>query len=318
MNLKIEIALPRIRMTRLRKLESLQTVALSSAMPRLNCLSLRTPTTYRPRKRTSIDKPAPAGGSLFESTEGTETVSRMSELNPATEVSNRVGVQALAEEIDERLSNLPGAGAEALREVRREFSRRLKDAAPHVVIELAALLLEVPRIKYRFIAYELIHHHPSALSRLTAWQLEQLGRGIASWAAVDCFGIYLAGPVWRERHVPNGLIHGWARSADRWWRRAALVSTVPLNSKARGGNGDTYRTLQVCRLLERDRDPMVVKALSWALRELSKRDPRAVREYLARRRDVLPARVLREVSNKLATGTKNPKGKRDARRRPQG
>jgi 3-methyladenine DNA glycosylase AlkD len=183
----------------------------------------------------------------------------------------------------------------------------LKGAAPHVVIELGIFLLEVRQLEYRFVAYELIHHHPGALFHLNTLQLERLGSGIASWGAVDCFAVYLAGPVWRERRVPNSLIHGWARSTDRWWRRAALVSTVPLNSKARGGSGDAYRTLQVCRLLERDRDPMVAKALSWALRELSKRDPRAVREYLSSRKNVLPALVLREVSNKLKTGLKNPK-----------
>jgi 3-methyladenine DNA glycosylase AlkD len=221
----------------------------------------------------------------------------------------RTGVSALADEIDERLSSLRGARTEDLREVRREFSVRLKDAAPHVVIELATLLLETPRIEYRFIAYELIHHHPSALSHLNAWQLEQLGHGISSWAAVDCFAVYLAGPIWRERRIPNSLIHGWARSADRWWRRAAVVATVPLNSKAQGGRGDTYRTLQICRIVERDRDPIVVKALSWALRELAKHDARAVREYLADRKDVLAGLVLREVNNKLATGTKNPRAK---------
>jgi 3-methyladenine DNA glycosylase AlkD len=226
-----------------------------------------------------------------------------------TEMTNRAGVPALADEIDERLASLQHPTTAHLREVRREFSVRLKDAAPHVVIELAMLLLEVPRFEYRFIGYELIHHHPSALARLNAWQLEQLGHGISTWSAVDCFGLYLAGPVWRDRRVPNSLIHGWAHAADRWWRRAALVSTVPLNSKAQGGKGETYRTLQVCRILERDRDPMVVKALSWALRELAKRDPRAVREYVASRTQVLPALVLREVINKLSTGVKNARRK---------
>jgi 3-methyladenine DNA glycosylase AlkD len=217
----------------------------------------------------------------------------------------RTGVQAIAAEIDDRLSSQSGANTEELRALRREFSRRLKDAAPHVVIEIANLLLEVPKIGHRFVAYELIHHHPSALAHLNAWQLEQLGRGISSWAAVDCFGVYLAGPVWRMRHVPNSLIHGWARSADRWWRRAALVSTVPLNGKSHGG--DASRTLQVCRLLERDRDPMVFKALSWALRALAKRDPRAVRDFIGAREEILAAQVLREVKNKLQTGLKNPK-----------
>jgi 3-methyladenine DNA glycosylase AlkD len=265
---------------------------------------------YRLGARQLSKNSSARGTVLALNQQGALVVEKMEESNRHSEEPVPAGVTALAKEIDDRLSNLVnGAATAELREVRREFTHRLKDAAPHVVIELASLLLDVPQSAYRFIAYELIHHHPAALSHLNAWQLEQLGRGIAGWDAVDCFAVFLAGPVWRDRRVPNSLIHGWARSADRWWRRAAIVSTVALNSKSRGGTGDTYRTLQICRLLERDRDPMVAKAMSWALRELAKRDPRAVREYLAARKDVLPAIVLREVTNKLRTGVKNPKPK---------
>jgi 3-methyladenine DNA glycosylase AlkD len=52
---------------------------------------------------------------------------------------------------------------------------------------------------------------------------------------------------------------------------------------------------------------MVVKALSWALRELSKRDPDGVRQFVEQNREALAARVIREVGNKLSTGLKNPK-----------
>jgi 3-methyladenine DNA glycosylase AlkD len=218
-----------------------------------------------------------------------------------------VGLPAVAKEIGYQLRNLPRMRAEDIRAVRRQYSQRLANAPAHVVFELAQLLLQRPGFASRVVAYELLHHHPGALNRLRARDLEQLGQGMASWGDVDMFSIYLAGPVWRGRHVPDSLIHSWARSKDRWWRRAALVSTVPLNSMAQGGSGETSRTLQVCRLLMRDRDPMVVKALSWALRELSKRDPKAVRAFVKERRDVLPALVLREVRNKLTTGRKNPK-----------
>jgi DNA alkylation repair enzyme len=223
------------------------------------------------------------------------------------------GVQALAQEIDEELRNLTSGNTDEIREVRRSFSKRLESAAPHVVKELAMLLLELPGTGYRFFGYELLHYHESALYKLNSWELEQLGRGIAGWSGADCFGIFLSGPLWRERRIPTSLIHDWARSSDRWWRRIALVSTVPLNSKARGGEGDAHRTLQVCRILERDRDPMVTKALSWALRELAKRQPRAVRAYLKERGSALPALVVREVSNKLKTGRKNPRQRRKRR-----
>ena len=96
------------------------------------------------------------------------------------------------------------------------------------------------------------------------------------------------------------------RAQNRWWRRAALVSTVPLNRKTVGGNGDAQRTLRICHMLRHDRDDMVIKALSWALRELAKRDAKAVREFLMQYESELAPRVLREVRNKLTTGLKEP------------
>jgi 3-methyladenine DNA glycosylase AlkD len=55
---------------------------------------------------------------------------------------------------------------------------------------------------------------------------------------------------------------------------------------------------------------MVVKALSWALRELVVHDPGAVRAFLQEHEAVLAARVKHEVRNKLTTGLKNPRGKK--------
>ena len=49
---------------------------------------------------------------------------------------------------------------------------------------------------------------------------------------------------------------------------------------------------------------MVVKAMSWALRDLSLTDKTAVRGFLRQHRDVLAPRVLREVEKKLTTGKK--------------
>jgi hypothetical protein len=85
------------------------------------------------------------------------------------------------------------------------------------------------------------------------------------------------------------------------------VSTVPLNNRARGGQGDVHRTLKICRMLICDRDDMVIKALSWALRELSKRYPVPVSSFLEQYDEQLAARVKREVTNKLRTGLKNPR-----------
>jgi 3-methyladenine DNA glycosylase AlkD len=83
------------------------------------------------------------------------------------------------------------------------------------------------------------------------------------------------------------------------------VSTVALNLKSRGGEGDTDRTLAVCRKVVDDRHDMIVKALSWALRSLVRFDREAVSEFIDQYRNTLANRVIREVEHKLVHGTKN-------------
>jgi 3-methyladenine DNA glycosylase AlkD len=137
--------------------------------------------------------------------------------------------------------------------------------------------------------------------------LEELGRGLDSWWSVDSFARTLSGPAWRDGLIGERVILKWARSTDKWWRRAALVSTVALNVRSKGGLGDVPRTLRVCRLLVDDHDDMVEKAMSWALRELVVHDRGAVEAFLARHARRLGSRVKREVRNKLKTGLKAPR-----------
>lgn len=203
-----------------------------------------------------------------------------------------------------------GVAVPDLRRCAREIGRRLRDAPPQQVLELARILIDADTFEGRQAAYEILAGHASAMGRLTTRTVEPLGRGIDNWASVDAFACLIAGPSWRDRRVTEPSIRRWARSRDRWWRRAAIVSTVPLNQKSKGGSGDSRRTLDVGEIVAGDRDEMVAKGLSWALRELAKVDRRAVVGFLRRHEDCLHARVLREVRNKLRTGLKTPRGKR--------
>ena len=224
-------------------------------------------------------------------------------------------VRKIAAEIDARLCALPIRNTPSERAVRRATSRQLRGADPAFILDLARELLQT--YGYRWHAYELIRDHRAAFRSVGEAELEEFGRGIESWSSVDSFARTLAGPVWLAGQVSDGLIGRWARSPDRWWRRAALVSTVALNVRSYGGTGDvprtlaTCRTLAVCCLLMDDHDDMVVKAMSWALRELAVHDPDAVREFLSEHEDALAARIKREVRNKLTTGLKNPRRRGD-------
>jgi 3-methyladenine DNA glycosylase AlkD len=215
--------------------------------------------------------------------------------------------QQLEREIVARVEALENRSTAPVRAIRREFSRRLKGADAGVVIDLALRLKQHDSFDYRVIAQELVASHPPAFARLDEDLLLRFGEPLDSWWTVDSFGLDLAGAAWRSGQIEDALVERWARSEDRWWRRLALVCTVPLNLKSRGGTGDAAKTLHICTLLVDDRDDMVVKALSWALRALSQRDRAAVEALLAEHEKRLASRVMREVRSKLATGLKNPR-----------
>ena len=220
-------------------------------------------------------------------------------------LSDQADVKSISAEIDAEIRSLPKYNTPAERALLRKYSVMFKEKSPGFILKLAREL--VRNYHYRSLPYELIERHKAAYRSLRAEKLVELGQGINSWWSVDSFARTLAGPAWRDGQVFDELIHSWARSPDRWWRRAALVSTVALNVRSRGGYGDVPRTLAVCRQLAHDHDDMVIKALSWALRELVPHDPRAVQDFLNEYNHTLPPRVKREVRNKLTTGLKNPR-----------
>jgi 3-methyladenine DNA glycosylase AlkD len=227
----------------------------------------------------------------------------------ADHLSKRVQI-ALAIQAD--LEALPVRNTSRVRSVRRKYSQYLKNDSPELVFGLARLLLHDERHderheeRLRWIAYELVRSHQAAFQQVGPAELQEFGQGIHSWDTVDAFARTLSGPAWLRGQIDDELIHRWAHSEDLWWRRAALVSTVALNMRSQAGPGDTPRTLAVCRLLVADQEDMVVKAMSWALRELVVHDPQAVQAFLKEHDGELNARIKREVRNKLRTGLKNP------------
>jgi len=198
---------------------------------------------------------------------------------------------------------------ETERAICRKYSKLLHEAAPEYVLGFARALLFGHALRWQ--AYEIIAAHEEAFLTLRTETLEELGQGINSWWTVDSFARTLSGPAWRDGLIPDQLIIKWAGSPDLWWRRAALVSTVAFNVRSQGGKGDVPRTLVICRLLVADHQDMVVKALSWALRELVYFDPDAVERFVQEHEHVLASRIKREVGSKLRTGLKNPRGKRN-------
>lgn len=166
-------------------------------------------------------------------------------------------------------------------------------------------LVQCDIFECQVIAYELIGRNKKLLNTLSYKDLMDLWRNLDNWASVDHYTVGIYGVLWGKGVVEDHHIRKLLTSDNFWDRRVAVVATVALNLKSRGGTGDTPRTLAVCEKVVDDREDLIRKALSWALRELSKRDPQAVRDFMDKYQNRLAGLVIREVNHKLDFGTKN-------------
>ena len=93
------------------------------------------------------------------------------------------------------------------------------------------------------------------------------------------------------------IVETWVESPHLWTRRAALVFTLPWAKAKR----DPERMLGWAARLAEDRQWFIQKAIGWCLRELSKRDPKRVRQFLDDHGERLRGVARREATKYLKT-----------------
>jgi 3-methyladenine DNA glycosylase AlkD len=111
-------------------------------------------------------------------------------------------------------------------------------------------------------------------------------RYINNWDLVDCSAHYIVGPHLDAREIK--LLEQLAQSDDMWERRIAMVATLHFIRQNEFGP-----TLRIARLLLNDSHDLIHKAVGWMLREVGKRDRKALDAFLIRHYAVMPRTMLR-------------------------
>lgn len=119
---------------------------------------------------------------------------------------------------------------------------------------------------------------------------------IADWEVCDQLAMGVATPLVAENPRRVADLIDWTGSPNPWRRRFTVATAAALNQK---GRSNVPATLQICSHLLQDNAPIVRKAVGWALREASQKDPRAVFGFLYERRAEAERSILREGSEKL-------------------
>ena len=189
-----------------------------------------------------------------------------------------------------------------LRRVAARFRRQLiAEAGLDYLVAVADQLFQGKILEEKVFAVFLLEKSTASFGDKEFRLFESwLGR-ISTWADHDGLLHYLIGPLILADPKRAARVFRWARSSNRWHRRAAAVALIR-SARERKLFPEIVRLSDF--LLE-DQDDMVQKGLGWLLRETAKADPRRSMPYLKRICGRAPRLVVRNACETL------PKADRD-------
>ena len=188
-----------------------------------------------------------------------------------------------------------------LRKVAVRFRRTIiKEAGLPFLIEVADKLFSGRVLEEKVFAVFLLENRARQLGGAELRRFESWLSRITSWADHDGLVHSLIAPLLVARPDQVERVFRWARSRDRWHRRAACVALIQGTRKRMF----FPEIIRLSELLLEDEDDMVQKGLGWLLRETAKADAKRTLPYLMKIRQRSPRLVLRTACETLPAATR--------------
>ena len=182
------------------------------------------------------------------------------------------------------------------RRISQEYFKRVKHLPKREVFELCELLHRGGRFEEHGLAFTwagriAAQFEPADFRVFEGW----LKKYVSNWAACDTL---CGGPLGEfllrfPQFLPR--VQKWARSKNRWLRRASAVALIPAVKQ------EKYLTQAFATaddLLE-DEDDMVQKGYGWMLKEIANKRPQEVLDFVMKRRAKMPRTALRYAIEKM-------------------
>jgi len=183
-----------------------------------------------------------------------------------------------------------------LRKVAVGFRRAiLKERGQEFLVRVANQLFSGDVLEEKAFAVFLLETLTGEFSDRDFQLLESWLKQISNWADHDGLVHYLIAPMIAAKPGRMGSVFRWAKSKDRWHRRAACVALIQ-GTRQKMFLSDIKR---LSGILLCDQDDMVQKGLGWLLRETAKADAKRTVPYLMRIRAAAPRLVLRTACETL-------------------
>jgi len=183
-----------------------------------------------------------------------------------------------------------------IRQATRDFAHEHPDLTRTELRRIVDELWSTDVFELRSCGIALLSQYAKLLQeRDLPWLLGFVRRS-RTWAHVDWLaGDVIAGVVGESRTALRRL-PVWARDDDFWVRRTALLAQLP---QLRHEHGDFQLFARMAAPMLGEREFFIRKAIGWVLREVSKKRPHLVFEFLRDHRDEVSGLTLGEGAKYL-------------------
>jgi 3-methyladenine DNA glycosylase AlkD len=190
--------------------------------------------------------------------------------------------------------------ADLRRSVRRCRKEILREHEFYFLVQVADQLFSGPVLEEKVAAIFLLENLTAECGDAEFKLFESWLDRISSWADHDGLVHSLIAPMVAAKAARTKAVFRWAKSPDRWHRRAACVALI------RGAREKMFfnEIVKLSDSLLGDKDDMVQKGLGWLLRETAKFDAKRAVPYLMKNRGRAPRLVLRTACETLPMAVK--------------
>lgn len=191
-----------------------------------------------------------------------------------------------------------------LRSITKEFTRSHKDLPADVFKDLLTLLFESPSCTEKMAAGFLLDTCTKDQRKFNPAIFDKWLNHLEGWVEVDtlCTGKYSKVEIGSQWDAWKKILSKFATSKNIHKRRASLVFLCqPLRERNEEMVSLAFKNI---KLLSREKEVLITKAISWVLRSAVKNHKKEVTDFVNKNKETLPAIAVRETLVKIKTGRK--------------
>ncbi len=194
----------------------------------------------------------------------------------------------------------------------REHKKELVGLDKTGILALVKVFWRQPSFEERILATDILVQHADQLDSTDLPLIEKMMRECRGWALLDNLIIPVMPKIIEKDRKARFCLEKWIQDDDFWVRRSALLAQLLFFRRGVGGDKALFFKLAVSQFDERWIDEeysetlqrkrarfFIRKAIGWVLREMSIKNPSAVRHFIKEYRTQMSGLTYREASRKL-------------------